>query len=110
MVKWAMIKIADYLKEHNLKSRMIFSVHDEIVYEIYEGEEHIIKDLQAIQQEATWCTIPMISEIMFTNTNWAEKKDWREDMDKVEQLQLPLDFGDDEDIEEEDFDDEDISD
>ena len=76
MVKNAMINVDNYLQEHNLKTRVVLSVHDELFYEVYDGEEWCVPELQKIQQKAPWCKIPMVSEIMYTDTNWAEKKDW----------------------------------
>jgi DNA polymerase I-like protein with 3'-5' exonuclease and polymerase domains len=39
MVKLALVNIFNYIREHNLKSFLISTVHDEIVVEVVEGEE-----------------------------------------------------------------------
>ena len=55
---------------------MILNIHDEIVYEVYKGEECIIETLQEIQQQvsASWCKIPMVSDIDYSEISWADKK------------------------------------
>lgn len=39
MIKLALVNIFDYIRKHNLKSRIIAAVHDEVVIEVVEGEE-----------------------------------------------------------------------
>tara|TARA_R110000850_G_scaffold187697_1_gene313472 strand:- start:5077 stop:7011 length:1935 start_codon:yes stop_codon:yes gene_type:complete len=39
MIKLALVNIFNYIREHNLKSRIISAVHDEVVIEVAEGEE-----------------------------------------------------------------------
>ncbi len=45
LMKLAMIETYKKLKENKLKSKMIMQVHDEIVIEVYENEEDIVKEL-----------------------------------------------------------------
>jgi DNA polymerase-1 len=35
IIKLAMIKINDFIKENNLKSLMIMQVHDELVFDVF---------------------------------------------------------------------------
>ena len=53
---------------------MICTIHDEIVYEIYEGEEFLIPKLKAIMENLEGTYIPMVSEVEITKTTWDEKK------------------------------------
>jgi DNA polymerase I-like protein with 3'-5' exonuclease and polymerase domains len=39
MIKLALVNIFNYIREHNLKSRIISAVHDEVIIEVVEGEE-----------------------------------------------------------------------
>ena len=43
MIKVAMIKINDYIKENNLQSRMILTVHDELVFDAHKSEVELLK-------------------------------------------------------------------
>jgi DNA polymerase I len=44
MIKVAMIKINDYIKENNLQSRMILTVHDELVFDAHKSEVELLKE------------------------------------------------------------------
>lgn len=68
-------EIDDYLTKNNYKSRMQMNIHDECSFEIYKGEEHIIKDLQNILQQLDGSLIPILADLEITYTTWDEKKD-----------------------------------
>lgn len=80
MVKQFQIDIAKFLKENNLKTKMILPVHDEIIFSVPKGEEYVMKEIQHIMEDTTNIVkyIPMVAEIEYTDTNWAEKKKWEE--------------------------------
>lgn len=44
MIKVAMIKVNNFIKAENLKSRMILTVHDELVFDAYKPELEILKE------------------------------------------------------------------
>jgi DNA polymerase I len=44
MIKLAMIKINDFIKKENLKSRMILTVHDELVFDAHKSEVELLKE------------------------------------------------------------------
>jgi DNA polymerase I len=44
MIKVAMIKINDFIKENNLQSRMILTVHDELVFDAHKSEVELLKE------------------------------------------------------------------
>ena len=43
IIKLAMIKVSGFLKENNLKSKMIMQVHDELVFDTFPWEEDILE-------------------------------------------------------------------
>ncbi len=43
MIKVAMIKINDFIKENKLQSRMILTVHDELVFDAHKSEVELLK-------------------------------------------------------------------
>lgn len=45
LIKLAMIDFSNKLKEHNLKSKMIIQVHDELVVEVEKSELNFVKEL-----------------------------------------------------------------
>lgn len=44
VIKIAMIKIQNFLEQNNLKSKMIMQVHDELVFDVFPGEENFLSE------------------------------------------------------------------
>lgn len=45
IIKMSMLKVADALKTNNLKSQLILQIHDELVLDVFPGEEEKVKKL-----------------------------------------------------------------
>lgn len=73
-------EVDEYIQANNLKSRMQMQIHDEISYEIYPGEEEHVKEFQKIMQKFDGSYVPIVADLEFTTTNWADK----EEVDTVE--------------------------
>jgi DNA polymerase-1 len=72
IIKIAMLDIASSLKEKNLSSSMIMQVHDELVFEVPEGERHDVIDLVRNRMEGViTLKVPLIVEI-YAGKNWDE--------------------------------------
>lgn len=71
-LKIKLIEIDEFLKPY--KSRIVCTIHDEIVYEIYDGEEFLIPQIKAIMENLEGSLIPMVSEVEITHTTWDEKQ------------------------------------
>jgi DNA polymerase-1 len=74
---------ADMLKEkiievHQLlsfyKSRFQMNIHDEMSFEIADGEEFLIPVLKEIMEHVDWMTVPVVADVEKTTTNWAAKE------------------------------------
>lgn len=52
---------------------MVISVHDELIFEIADGEEHIVKDILKIMADQPWSKIPFIAEPEKFTTRWSAK-------------------------------------
>lgn len=74
--KETMDRLYDCLED--TQSMMVLTVHDEVIFFVKNGEEHIVPELQAIMEDHPWCKIPFVAEISWTKTSWAEKKGWNE--------------------------------
>jgi len=73
LMKFAMIETYENLKENCLKSKMIMQVHDEIVVEVYENEEDIVKEIVTKSMELTQpLLIPLKVDINIGKT-WQEQ-------------------------------------
>jgi DNA polymerase I len=84
-LKLKMIQVHNYLKENNYKSRYQMNIHDEMSFEIYKGEEHILYDIQKIMQVFDDTLVPIVADMEVSTTTWAEKKEV-EDLEDVKRL------------------------
>lgn len=74
IIKIAMIKIAKFLKENNLKSKMIMQVHDELVFDVPKSEKEIIEtNIREIMENIISSEIKLIVDIQ-SGKNWKECK------------------------------------
>jgi DNA polymerase-1 len=73
-LKKKMILIDRYLSENNCKSRMVMCIHDEIQYEIWDGEEWIIPHIKDIMEYTPDVLVPIVSDVEKTTGTWADKK------------------------------------
>ena len=78
MVKLFEIRVDKYLKENNLKSKMVLPIHDELMLLVHKDEMFVIKEVKRIMEDVTDVIkyIPMISEPEVSYTNWACKKEY----------------------------------
>ncbi len=73
MLKEKIIEVHELLKFY--KSRFQMNIHDELSFEIYEGEEFLIPILKEIMEDVDWMIVPVIADVEKTKTSWAEKED-----------------------------------
>ena len=52
---------------------MQMQIHDDISYEIYPGEEKHVAEFQKIMQKFEGSYVPIVADLEFTTTNWADK-------------------------------------
>lgn len=71
MIKLAMLKIPAILAGH--QSRMLLQVHDELVFELAKGEEHLIEPLREAMESALPLCIPVEVDCGI-GPNWDEAK------------------------------------
>jgi DNA polymerase-1 len=72
IIKLAMIKVADALKEKDYKSKMLLQVHDELVFDVHQSEIDIFKSLIKDKMEnAISLSVPLDVELGI-GTNWLE--------------------------------------
>lgn len=72
MIKIAMINIHNWLKEKNLKTKMILQVHDELVFEVPNNEIEIVKpEVERLMKTALPLNVPVEVEVN-EGKNWLE--------------------------------------
>ncbi len=74
IMKIAMIKIFNDIEDKKLKSKMVMQIHDEIIIDVYSGEEDIIKEIvENDMMNAVSLSVPLDVESSF-GKNWFEVK------------------------------------
>ena len=74
ILKIAMIRIDEELTNRKLKSKMVFQVHDELVFDVAIDEAEIVKEIVIEEMEyAVKLSVPLDVECGFGN-NWMEIK------------------------------------
>jgi DNA polymerase-1 len=74
IIKIAMIKVHNSLKQKKLNSKLILTVHDELLLEVYKPELEEVKALLKYEMEnATHMEVPLTVDV-HTGSNWFEVK------------------------------------
>lgn len=72
IIKIAMVKVYQALKENGLKSRLILQVHDELVVETFNDEIETVRQLvKKSMEEAVKLSVPLTVDVS-TGRNWYE--------------------------------------
>ncbi len=75
IIKIAMVRVYNRLKNEGLKSRLILQVHDELIVEAHmEEKDRVVKILGEEMCSAYDMNVPLIAEV-HTGENWLEAKD-----------------------------------
>ena len=70
IMKIAMNKVAEEIKEKDLKSRIVLQIHDELLIEAYEDEVEVVKELlKRNMEDAASLKVPLDVDVN-TGTNW----------------------------------------
>ncbi|NVK66888.1 MAG: DNA polymerase I [Flavobacteriales bacterium] len=72
IIKLAMIKVANAMKEANVKSKMLLQVHDELVFDVHVDEIDMMQELVKREMEsAVEMVVPMVVEMEVAD-NWLD--------------------------------------
>jgi DNA polymerase I len=72
LIKLAMIAIAKELDARKLKTHMVLQVHDELLFEVPEGEKSVVAELVRSQMEqVVELKVPLIADLSF-GPNWRD--------------------------------------
>ncbi|MGK7394792.1 MAG: DNA polymerase I [Candidatus Cyclobacteriaceae bacterium M3_2C_046] len=72
IIKVAMIRIDEWIRQEQLQTRMILQVHDELVFDVYQPELEFIQDkIPELMQNAARLDVPLIVEVG-VGQNWLE--------------------------------------
>ncbi len=72
LFKIALVRVHDMLK--GKKTRMVMPIHDEIVFYYHRSEMAMLPDIKH-EMEDFHFRVPIIAEVAYSQTNWADKKE-----------------------------------
>jgi DNA polymerase I len=72
LIKLAMIKVDEKLKRQKMRSAMLLSVHDEIIFEVPPDELQEMEQLVCTVMEGVWALKVPLKVNVALGTNWAE--------------------------------------
>lgn len=74
IIKIAMLKVAQKLKEAGVKSRVLLQVHDELVLEVpKEEKDQVAEIVKTTMEQAVPLEVPLVADVA-TGENWAKAK------------------------------------
>jgi DNA polymerase I len=74
IIKIAMVRVYEQLSRHNMKSRLILQVHDELIIETFIEEKELVdKVLRESMEKALELKVPLCAEVK-SGRNWYETK------------------------------------
>jgi len=71
MIKIAMIRIHDLLKQKKARTRLLLQVHDELVFELHKEEHELIEEIRNVMSRALPLEVPVLVDCG-TGSNWLE--------------------------------------
>lgn len=72
-LKEKIIAIDKYIRDNNLKTQLMFQIHDELLFIVPPEEAEEVYKIKAIMEDTDGWYIPIIAEVDASNTTWADK-------------------------------------
>lgn len=76
LFKTSVIRIGNYLREINAKSRMTNFVHDEIQFYFHKDEMDLIPKVKSMMEDFDY-RVPIVAEVSISYDSWANKGDYK---------------------------------
>lgn len=74
IIKIAMVNVYKALKEHNLKSKLVLQIHDELIVEAYQDEVEAVSEIVKTEMEkAAALRVPLLAELK-SGKSWYDTK------------------------------------
>jgi DNA polymerase-1 len=73
-LKWKIVQVDKYLREHNCKSQLMMQIHDELQFKKHKDDDpKIFFEIKKIMETWDETLIPIIADMEVTQTTWADK-------------------------------------
>jgi DNA polymerase-1 len=77
IIRVAMNVCRDYLLSSKAKTRMVMSIHDELVFEVPEGEEHEVEKIKGLMENVfPYKYLPLTCGVEYSEKSLADKESW----------------------------------
>lgn len=78
MIKSFQIRLHKFIKENNLKTKMVLPIHDEIIFSVPKGEEKYVHKFKEIMEDVTDVIkcVPMVCDAECSTSNWRDKVEY----------------------------------
>lgn len=74
-LKQKLVELDKYIQSNHLKTRMQMNIHDEVDFEVAEGEQNQLWEFKRIMEDWPEGQVPIVADPDWSTTNWAEKKE-----------------------------------
>ena len=75
IIKISMIEVDKFLHTQDFKSKMLLSIHDELLIETHKSEVWIIPIIKRIMENFTQFEVPILVDVEVGEKNWKDKVD-----------------------------------
>lgn len=73
-LKWKIVQVDNYLREHNCKSQLMMQIHDELQFKKHKDDDpKIFFEIKKIMETWDDTLIPIVADMEVTQTTWADK-------------------------------------
>ena len=73
-LKWKIVQVDKYLREHHCKSQLMMQIHDELQFKKHKDDDpQIFFDIKKIMETWEDAQVPIIADMEVTTTTWADK-------------------------------------
>lgn len=74
LFKIAMVRVSDLLKRHKAKSRLIMTIHDEIILYMHKDEISLLGPIKKVMEDWDF-SVPIVADICYATDRWGNKKE-----------------------------------
>lgn len=79
LMKRGMLRVWKHLRKHGYKSRIIMTIHDEVVLQIPRNEEKkLVPEVRALLEDRTSFFVPITVGVEYVTHRWSKKKDFQD--------------------------------
>lgn len=73
-LKWKIVQVDNYLREHHCKSKLMMQIHDELQFKKHKDDDpKIFFEIKKIMETWDDTLIPIVADMEVTQTTWADK-------------------------------------